>query len=73
MLIDPVIDLAERDAKLVGELGLELKYVSEYWNGTGRSWGTGGRDMEQGESWRRKGCRLEREGEGQREGLGVGK
>ncbi|ROT75645.1 persulfide dioxygenase ETHE1, mitochondrial [Penaeus vannamei] len=27
VLIDPVIDLAERDAKLVGELGLELKYV----------------------------------------------
>lgn len=27
VLIDPVIELAERDAKLVGELGLDLKYV----------------------------------------------
>lgn len=32
VLIDPVIDLAERDAKLVEELGLTLKYVSECWN-----------------------------------------
>lgn len=30
VLIDPVVDLAERDAKLIRELGLKLKYASKY-------------------------------------------
>ena len=30
VLIDPVIDLAERDAELVKDLGLDLLYASEY-------------------------------------------
>ncbi len=29
VLIDPVIDLAERDAKLIKDLGLKLKYSSK--------------------------------------------
>lgn len=32
VLVDPVIELAERDAKLVSEMGLNLKYVSKYPN-----------------------------------------
>lgn len=32
VLVDPVIELAERDAKLVSEMGLNLKYVSKYLN-----------------------------------------
>ena len=28
VLIDPVIDLAERDAKIINDLGLKLKYLS---------------------------------------------
>ena len=30
ILIDPVIELAERDANLVKDLGLNLKYASKY-------------------------------------------
>ena len=30
VLIDPVIDLAERDAKIINQLGLTLKYASKY-------------------------------------------
>jgi len=29
VLIDPVIDLAERDAKIINQLGLKLKYASK--------------------------------------------
>ena len=30
ILIDPVIDLAERDAEILKDLGLKLLYASEY-------------------------------------------
>ena len=30
VLIDPVIDLAERDAELIKDLGLNLLYASKY-------------------------------------------
>ena len=42
VLIDPVIEKSERDAKLVGELGLSLKFVmnthvhADHITGTGR-------------------------------------
>ncbi len=32
VLIDPVIDLAERDAKVIDNLGLKLKYSGEHLN-----------------------------------------
>jgi sulfur dioxygenase len=32
VLIDPVIDLAERDAKVIDNLGLKLKYSGEHFN-----------------------------------------
>jgi hypothetical protein len=30
VIIDPVLELAERDAQLISDLGLTLKYASKY-------------------------------------------